>query len=282
VRQRLWGIEARVDSKVTFEEFTYWAKVEREMEMEEKCRYKVVTSGQGVLGSIKAYFNRNHYEDVKIKASDNCRALQNHEEVTQWSKDEMSLVVKDDDCVSPIPPAGGTHDYDAEWRQAARALRTAGWGGIFYLITTDIIGWSRTPYVFANTGHGLGVGIIILMGLAAGAAGWMIWRTFLGLDSSRFPVLSFGDPFFRLYGPGARHFVNIAQGVQMFLTVAAVLLGQTSIIAQLAGSLNLCYVVCGIIALIVSMASGYMRSLKHLGWFCNLSVWINIVSFIIM
>ncbi|KAJ5753172.1 hypothetical protein N7520_010089 [Penicillium odoratum] len=280
VRQRLWGLAARLDKSVTFEEFTFWAKVEREMEREEARRDKAIGNG-GFMDSIKGYFIKGAYEDDKTRAPDHSRALQSQEEVTQWSKDEKLPVVTDDDGTSPIAPSG-THDFDAEWRQAARALRTASWGGVFYLITTDILGWGQTPYVFANTGYGLGVGIFILMGLAAGASGWMIWRTFLGLDSSRFPVQSFGDPFFRLYGPTARHVINVAQAIQMFLTVAVVLLGQTGLIAQLAASVDLCYVVCGIIGLVVSMASGYMRSLKHLGWFCNSAVWINVVSFIII
>ena len=110
----------------------------------------------------------------------------------------------------------------------------------------------------------------------------MIWRVFLGLDSSRFPMVTFGDAFFRLFGPKTRHFINVLQSLQMFLSVAVVQLGQTYILAQLAEVPNLCFVVCGIISLVVGMASGYMRALKHLGWFCNMSVWINIVSFIIM
>ena len=284
VRQRLWGLQARLDPTVTFEEFTFWAKVEREMEEEEYRRYRAVTSGGGFLGSIKGYFTSNAYEDAKTR-SDNTRALQSHEEVTQWSEkqtgEKTDAALNADGTASPIAPAY-THDLDAEWRQSARALRVAGWGSIFYLITTDILGWGQTPYVFSNTGYGLGVGIFVLMGAAAAAAGWMIWKTFLGLDSSRYPVLSFGDPFFRLFGPRARHLINVIQAIQMFLTVAVVLLGETGVIAQLAGSVNLCYIVCSIISLVVSMASGYMRSLKHLGWFCNASVWINVVSFIIM
>jgi len=34
---------------------------------------------------------------------------------------------------------------DEEWRVAARALRTSSWGTIFFLITTDILGWASTP-----------------------------------------------------------------------------------------------------------------------------------------
>ncbi|KAJ6013812.1 hypothetical protein N7540_008403 [Penicillium herquei] len=277
VRQRLWGIQARLDPTVTFEEFTYWAKVEREMEQEENQRYKGLTSGDGIMGSIKGYFNLNPYEDSKANAGSPAAIAS-----TEWNVNEKSSVVDGDEAgASPISPSK-THDFDAEWRQAARALRTAGWGGIFYLITTDILGWGQTPYVFANDGYGLGVGIFILMGIAAAAAGWMIWKSFIGLDSSRYPIVSYGDPFYRLYGPWARHFINFTQAIQVFLSVAVVLLGQTNIIAQLAGSVNLCFIVCGIIGLVVSMASGYMRSLKHLGWFCNMAVWLNIISFIIV
>ena len=278
VRQRQWGLEARLDQSVTFEEFTYWANIERELEDEEYRRYTAMTGG-GLMGSIKGYFKNNPYEDAKIQES---REVQVNEQALQVSEKKVDVAVNsgDENTVSPIAPP--PYDLDAEWRLAARALRNAGWGTIFYLITTDILGWSQTPYVFANTGYGLGVGIFLLMGFAAFASGIMIWRTFLGLDSSRYPIVSFGDPFLRLYGPGMRHFINFMQSLQMFLSVAVVLLGNTGIIAQLGGNANLCYVVCGIISLVVGMASGYMRSLKHLGWFCNLSVWINIVTFLIM
>ncbi|KAJ5661745.1 uncharacterized protein N7477_009361 [Penicillium maclennaniae] len=249
VRQRQWGLQARLDPTVTFEEFTYWAKVEREMEKEESDRYKLSTSGQGFMGTIKNYFTSNAYEDAKVRDAQ-VLENQNQDQGNTWS--EKKAPDTEEGALSPIAPAG-THDFDAE-----------------------------PPYVFSNDGYGLGAGIFLLMGLAAGLSGWMIWHVFLGLDSSRFPVLSFGDPFFRLYGTTCRHVINFTQALQMFLTVAVVLLGQTGIIAQLAGSVNLCFIVCAIISLVVSIASGYMRSLKHLGWFCNSAVWINVVSFIIV
>lgn len=43
---------------------------------------------------------------------------------------------------------------DEEWTNASRALRTAGTGAIFYLITTDILGPFGLPYAFATTGWG--------------------------------------------------------------------------------------------------------------------------------
>jgi hypothetical protein len=276
MKERMWGFQARLSAGVTYEEFTHWAKIEREMEEEEFRHYKSLTAGEGFVGSIKGYFVSNAYEDAKTR---------NDAAHTLGTSAEHGANVDEKTAGLPslsLAPPSDSADIDAEWRQASRALRTAGWGAIFYLITTDILGWGQTPYVFSNTGYGLGAGIFVLMGIAAGASGFMIWRTFLALDSSRFPMVTFGDAFFRLFGPTTRHFINVLQSFQMFMSVAVVQLGQTLIIAQLAGSANLCLVVCGIISLVVGMASGYMRSLKHLGWFCNASVWINIVSFIIM
>lgn len=62
-------------------------------------------------------------------------------------------------------------------------------------MTTDILGFQSTPSVFASVGYGTGTALYVIFALAAGASGWMIWRTFLGLDSSRYPMLSYGDPY---------------------------------------------------------------------------------------
>jgi hypothetical protein len=278
--ERLWGFKARLNPDVSYEEFTHWAKVERELEEEDFRRYKSLTAGQGFFGGIKGYFVSNAYEDAKLRneASIAPGTASDHAN----TEEKAGVVLATDPNVDLVSPPSSSSDLDAEWRKASRALRTAGWGAIFYLITTDILGWGQTPYVFSNTGYGLGAGIFVLMGIAAGASGFMIWRTFLALDSSRFPMVTFGDAFFRLFGSKTRHFINVLQSFQMFMSVAVVQLGQTLILAQLAGSVNLCLIACAIISLVVGMASGYMRALKHLGWLCNASVWINIVSFIIM
>lgn len=280
--ERLWGFEARLNPDVTYEEFTYWAKIERELEAEEYRRYKLRTAGQGFIGNFKSYFVSNAYEDAARHDTSTSHALGSSAEKASKADGNVGVVATGDQSLSPSPIAPHSGDLDAEWRQASRALRTAGWGAIFYLITTDILGWGQTPYVFSCTGYGLGAGIFVLMGVAAGASGFMIWQTFLALDSSRFPMVTFGDAFFRLFGSQARHWINVLQSFQMFMSVAVVLLGQTLILAQIAGPANLCLVVCGIISLVVGVASGYMRALKQLGWFCNASVWINVVSFIIM
>lgn len=267
LRQRQWGLQARMDPTVTFEEYTFWAKVEREMEATEHRNYLESIKQQGALGRVKAYFsttNQHTLPETSREASE---------------KDQPSDIDKDG-ALSPIGPSE-THDFDAEWRQAARALRTTGWMTIFYLITTDILGWQQTPYVFANTGYNIAIGVFVLFGLAAMVVSIMIWKVFLGLDSSRFPVLSFGDPFFRLFGPKARTFINVLQAFQMFCTVAVILQGNSQIISQVNGG-HLCYIVIGVISVVIGIATCALRSLKQIGFLANFAVWINIVSFIII
>lgn len=62
--------------------------------------------------------------------------------------------------------------------------------------------------------------MLVLFGVAAALSGWMIWKVFLGLDSLRYPMQSFGDTYFRIFGSFWRHFINVFQAVQQFMTVA--------------------------------------------------------------
>lgn len=77
-------------------------------------------------------------------------------------------------------------------------------------MTTDILGFQSTPSVFASVGYGPGTALYIIFAFAAGASGWMIWRTFLGLDSSRYPMLSYGDPYVPL-DTVRKHVINAMQ-----------------------------------------------------------------------
>jgi hypothetical protein len=45
-------------------------------------------------------------------------------------------------------------------------------------------------------------------------------------------MMSYGDPFFRLFGKKSRHFINVAQCLQQFLTVAVLILSKTTNISQ--------------------------------------------------
>jgi amino acid permease len=72
-------------------------------------------------------------------------------------------------------------------------------------------------FVFASVGYGPGVALYIIFGVAAFWSGWILYKVFLTLDSSRFPLQSFGDTFYRVYGAKSRHFINIMQALQQFM-----------------------------------------------------------------
>jgi len=268
VAERKYGFAARTQRGVTFEEYRYWAGVERQMEDEDNRRYVAGRGKTTALSLLKDRFSSG----------------KNTGAVTHSAESTENKTMHDDKTMGGEIAAVGPNDMqatDAEWRQATRALRTAGWGTIFFLVTTDILGWSSAPFVFSSVGYGPGVALYVIFGIFAGFSGWAIWRVFMGLDSSRYPMVSFGDPFFRLFGPRARHFINVAQSLQQFLTVAVLILAQAQIIAQLSSS-TICFVACMIIVMVIGMFVGSIRSLQKLGWLCNASVWLNVVSFILM
>ena len=280
LREPIWGLKARTAPGITLEEYAFWAKIEREMEEEEHKRYLAANKDQSFLGSIKTSFS---FGGANVAGA--IQAVSNSPPTlpdrTQDEKAAGVAASTDDTDSFHSRPVAPTHDYDAEWRRATRALRTASWMTIFYLITTDILGWSQTPYTFASAAYGLAAGSFIIFGIAAGASGFMIWRKFIVLDSSRYPILSFGDPFFRLFGPKTRHFVNVLQAFQMFCTVAVVLISNSQKLSQLAHG-NVCYIVIVIIIMLMAMLSGWLLALRHLGWLCNFAVFMNIISFIVI
>ncbi|KIX95517.1 uncharacterized protein Z520_08637 [Fonsecaea multimorphosa CBS 102226] len=280
VHERLWGLRARTLPGVTLEEYAFWAKIEREMEEAEYKRYLAATKNQNFLGGIKAYFSLKGVNVARaIEAvSDTPLALP---DVTANEKPANVVATTEGADGARLSSVSPTHDYDAEWRRAARALRTSGWMTVFYLITTDILGWSQTPYAFASAGYGVAASSFIVFGIAASASGFMIWRTFIGLDSSRYPILSFGDPFLRLFGPKTRTFINILQAFQIFCTVAVILISNSQKLSQLVHA-KICYIAIVTIVAVIAMLSGWLLALRHLGWLCNFAVWINVVSFIVI
>lgn len=136
VMEREWGFAARVDPTVTYEEYVYWAKIEREMEIEENKVFQA-EHGSPLRNSIKNTFSKAGREKAKADKEARLQTLaQLHE------KQPAGVVTTADNGHSVDSPLKVS---DAEWRTAARALRTASWGQMFFLITTDILGWSGAP-----------------------------------------------------------------------------------------------------------------------------------------
>lgn len=92
-------------------------------------------------------------------------------------------------------------------------------------------------------------------------------------------MISYGDPFLRLFGHKWRHFINVTQALQQFLSVCVVVLGNAVLLDQI-DKQTICFVVVILIITIVGMISGAIRGLQKIGWICNLSVWFNVACFI--
>jgi hypothetical protein len=131
IRERTWGLAARGDHTVSWEEYRHWADIEREIEREENRRYKEIRGPLTAKSIITDRFSKGgnkHAEDQRRASIDAVAGVDPNATITgNENKEDIMRVT------------------DAEWRQAARALRTAGWGTIFYLVTTDILGWSSAP-----------------------------------------------------------------------------------------------------------------------------------------
>lgn len=139
IYQRTWGLQARVDGTVTFEEYVHWAKIERAEEHEANRVYKEMQGPMSVAKVIKGRFSKGiHHEEKKRREAAQLEAIR----VARENGTDSEGKEKSDAVAVPSPEGAVSEE---EWRVASRALRTASWGTMFYLITTDILGWSTTP-----------------------------------------------------------------------------------------------------------------------------------------
>jgi hypothetical protein len=74
----------------------------------------------------------------------------------------------------------------------------------------------------------------------------MLWRMFLDLDSHQYPLKTYGDIAFRIYGTIVRHSLNILQSIQLLFNVGIIVVGNGQSLYQVAKG-NLCFIVCCLI-----------------------------------
>lgn len=146
VMERVWGLAARVDETVTYEEYTYWAKIEREIEREEEIKFRAEHGKYPLMDFIKGKLTSEGRARMKKDKAERAMALQASVESNpapimneKTGAGELTTQSPASEYVDPLKAS------DAEWRSAARAMRTASWGQMFFLITTDILGWSGAP-----------------------------------------------------------------------------------------------------------------------------------------
>ena len=244
-------------------------------------------------------FEEYHYYALRTRAEENALAPSESEK-TNWQQlflRRKAGHAEQQDSGSLSPPAEKRRSStninladranrleitDEEWTDASRMLRTAGWAACFYLITTDILGPYGVGFALGNLGWGPGVALYTAFGFMAGYSGYLLWTTFLGLDSHEYPLKNYGDLAFRIYGPIARHFVNILQALLLLLILGQVIIQNGQGISQVS-KFRLCYAVCCVVFVVVGFFIGQVRTLRNYGWLANTAVFINLlVIFITM
>lgn len=182
--------------------------------------------------------------------------------------------------VNLADPSKRAEISDTEWTNASRALRTATKSAIFYLITTDILGPFGLPFAFAGMGWGPGVALFTVFFVLAGYSGYLLWTIFMGMDSYEFPIKSYGDLGFRLYGRWLRYIFNILQSIQLCLNVGLIVISNGEALSQ-AAKFKLCFAVCCLVWTLAGFFLGQVRTLQKFGWLANVAVWINVICMII-
>jgi hypothetical protein len=114
------------DPNVTFEEYIFWARYSRADERYENPNRDIKIFGKTIHQSRSG----DAVEKLPYTPGHGVRGKH---------------VLRGQDA----PPPSQLNITDEDWVAASRAVRTASWGAIFYLITTDILGPFSTPYAFA-------------------------------------------------------------------------------------------------------------------------------------
>ncbi|KAK5116851.1 hypothetical protein LTR85_009111 [Meristemomyces frigidus] len=269
------------DSSIPFEEYLWWAGKSREYEK------SLSTSSTGIQGVIQMMIGQkktakeDHIIGVPPKSGlEQPSALPDKAAHADGeSPNEKSSRASDS---SPQTDQYGiSHD---EWYNAQRAVRTATWGSVFYLITTDILGPYSVPWAISQMGYGPGAALYIVFGLLAAYSGAQLWKQFCGLDSTKYPLRNYGDLAFRIYGNWARILTNVLQSFQFFLNVALLIESNGQGLAQMAAGVNgtgyICFVVAEVVFMLCGFLFGQIRTLQRLSWLANLAVWLNVIVII--
>jgi hypothetical protein len=267
------------DKTITFEAFRYWADRSREYEKH------IEVGNMGLAGTFKMMTGQRRPGSVSHPVPVNTGSDDNSQEGEKSiSKDVSTLNEKIGD--RPAVESGGDRHgiRETEWENAQRAGRTATWGAIFYLITTDIFGPSTVPWAISQMGYGPGAALYTVFGGLAFYSGLQLWKMFCGLDSTRYPMRNYGDVGFRIFGNWARHIINILQSFQFFINVCLITVTNGQGLTQMAlgsnGNGYICFTVALLVCALTSFLLGQIRTLQKLSWLANLAIWLNVAVLI--
>ena len=103
----------------------------------------------------------------------------------------------------------------------------------------------------------------------------MLWQIFLTLDSHRYPLRTFSDAAFRIFGRWVSHTVNIMQIAQLFFFVCIITVSNGQALSQITGG-RVCFIILCSIWALTGMIGGQIRTLQKLSWLSTVSVWLHI------
>ncbi|SPC65867.1 related to neutral amino acid permease [Ustilago sp. UG-2017b] len=247
--------EASPNSGVSLEEYMFYAQIQRE---QEKLYGTAGISVEADAPHASAYLeNAKRGSDEKVNNTD----------------------------ASTFDQLEGLSEVGKESRNAHRAIKTASWVGIFYLITTDILGPYGAPYAMSQNGWVTGNVMYIVMGFCAWWCGIILCKLLLQLDSSRYPVKTYGDLGERIVGHPMRWTFNALQTLQLIINVGLICLtnGQalSQVISGAPGNANLCFSVCVVLFSLIGMAFAQVQTFRGLGFAASTAVYQNIAIVII-
>lgn len=135
-------LRAAHDSSVSFEEYLYYASITRAEEKAANERFLEARGPRTLKSTLKGRFSKGQIDAVPIETPSDSGSTgmvnEKSEKVREASPREVSPgEQKPDADMMRVTPD--------EWRNASRALRTAGWSSVFYLVTTDILGPFSVP-----------------------------------------------------------------------------------------------------------------------------------------
>lgn len=266
--------EAPPQSGITLEEYMFYAQIQREQEK--------LYGAAGVAVEANANHGAGYLTDASNEKKPSSEDTSQHSTVVQTGVDKPHVNNTD---ASTFDQLEGLSEIEKESRNAHRAIKTATWVGIFYLVTTDILGPYGAPYAMAQNGWVTGNIMYIVMGFCAWWCGILLWKLFLNLDSARYPVKTYGDLGERLVGYPMRWTFNALQTLQLIVNVGLLCLtnGQalSQVISGAPGNATLCFSVCVVIFALIGMAFAQVQTFRGLGFAATTAVYQNIAIVVI-
>jgi hypothetical protein len=254
------------DPNVSFEEYIHFAAITRAEEnatskhdIGDTTFFSLIVPPKNLPGQTPVYDNASPKS-------------QNGEKAVEMGSDRRSS----SDNLHNQSYAARSGVSDDEWTNASRAMRTATWAAIFYLITTDILGPFGVPFAMGTMGWGPGITLYTVFGGLAVYGGFLLYYMFLGLDSHNYPLRTYGDIAFRVYGTSVRQLINILQSIQLLLNVGVIIVSNGQALSQVS-KFKLCYAICCLVFALAGFFLGQIRTLQKFGWLANAAIWMNVL-----